>query len=265
MILLAAAGPKLFINHSDLLKNEFILWQEHNQVLISQKDEERIFEPIKYDISWERPEAEEVVGQIEAQASLKGEWRANVCEDRIEMTYSVTNTSERTWPVAEAFFCYKHRSAGDFWNPDLDRTYVEWEGEPVSVRDRIKQMHGEEAFWPKNQLHLRQFGETYDRYDRVGLRNSPSAGWCAHRDGTTGGWMAVLSENGEWLSGMYWERTERVAQNGPDYGCIHAGLHIGYDIGPGETVQRKGTVVIARMSPREFMEVYHGEVDLPGG
>ena len=74
--------------------------------------------------------------------------------------------------------------------------------------------------------------------------------------------MAVVSQDGEWLSGMFWERAERVAQNGTDYGCIHAGLHIGYDIEPGETIQRKGTIVIARMSPKEFMELYRGEVDL---
>jgi hypothetical protein len=265
MILLAAAGPKIFMNHRELLKNEFILWQEHNQILISEKEQERPFDRHEYAISWDQPAPREVVGRMAAEGCLSGEWRARARDGRVDMIHSITNESDHVWPVAEMFFCYKHRSAVDFWNPDLDRTYVEWEGQPICVRDRIKQMHGDQAFWPKNQFHIKQFADTYDRYDRVGLRNSPKAGWCAHRDGTTGAWMAVVSQDGEWLSGMFWERAERVAQNGPDYGCIHAGLHIGYDIEPGETVQRKGTIVIDRMSPKAFMELYHGEVDLPAG
>ena len=54
MILLAASGPKLFINHTALLKNEFVLWQEHNQLLVSEKELARPFDRIVYDIAWEQ-------------------------------------------------------------------------------------------------------------------------------------------------------------------------------------------------------------------
>ena len=157
------------------------------------------------------------------------------------MVFSVTNLGDTTWPVAEVVMCYKHRGAFDFWNPELDRTYLEWGGEPVSLLDRIKTIHGSDAFWPKNTLHLKAFTHTYDRYERVGLINARNAGWMVHRDAATDSWMAIKSADNEWLSEIFWESSERLAQNGPDYGCIHAGLHVGYDIDPGETVIRKGS------------------------
>ena len=73
------------------------------------------------------------------------------------MVFSVANMTDRPWPIAETSMCYKNRGAVEFWDPDLGRTYVEWNGEPVIVSDRIKQIHGPEAFWPKNQLHRCDF------------------------------------------------------------------------------------------------------------
>ena len=46
MIQLAAIGPKIFISQTELLKNEFVLWQEHNRLLISQKEEAIPFESL---------------------------------------------------------------------------------------------------------------------------------------------------------------------------------------------------------------------------
>ena len=37
---------------------------------------------------------------------------------------------------------------------------------------------------------------------------------------------------------------------------MHAGLHIGYDIKPGETVERKGAIVIDEMEVEEFTKIY---------
>ena len=156
--------------------------------------------------------------------------------------------------------CYKHRGARDFWDPELRRTFLEWEGRPVSVYDRVKQMCGPGAFWPKNQLHRRGYEHTFERYDRVGLRNSSSAGWHAHGCATTGGWMAIVCKNGKWVSGIYWEGTEIVAQNAPDYGCVHAGIALGYDIRPGQTVSRQGTIVVGQMDIEGFMARYQEDL-----
>lgn len=259
MILLSASGPKLFINHTELLKNEFVLWQEHNRLLISHPTEERTFESLFYDISWEQPETGHWIGTMSVNGTEMGSWTARAGVDRIDMTFRVTNTSDQPWPIAETSMCYKHRGAVEFWDPDLERTHVEWNGEPVTVRDRIKQIHGPDAFWPKNQLHRCDFAHTFERYDRVGLKNGTNAGWQVHNNGTTGGWMAITQKDGNWLSGLFWDKSERVCQNGPDYGCLHAGISIGYDIAPGETLERKGVICLAENSPVEFMDLYHKE------
>jgi hypothetical protein len=132
-ILFCATGPKIFITHSDLLKNEFVLWQEHNRLLISHPTQTKPFESLFYDIRWRQPEPNRLSGIMEIEG--------------------------------------------------------------------------------------RSFGS--------------------------------------WLSGTFWETAERVGQNGPDYGCIHAGPSIGYDIEPGQTVARRGCIVLAKMTPEEFMALYH--------
>ena len=186
-----------------------------------------------------------------------GSWTARAGVSRIDMAFSVTNISDQPWPIAETSMCYKHRGAVEFWDPDLERTYVEWNGEPVTVCDRIQQIHGPDAFWPKNQLHRCDFSHTFERYDRVELKNSENSGWQVHNNGTTGGWMAITQKDGNWLSGLFWDKSERVCQNGPDYGCLHAAISIGYDIAPGETMERKGVICLAEKSPGQFMNLYH--------
>jgi len=48
--------------------------------------------------------------------------------------------------------------------------------------------------------------------------------------------------------------------NGPYYGCIHAGIALGYDIQPGQTVSRQGTIVLGRMEIQGFMARYQEDL-----
>ena len=118
--------------------------------MISHPTEEKTFESLFYDISWHQPETDTWIGTLSANDREMGSWTARVVRDRSEMVFSVANMTDLPWPIAETSMCYKHRGAVEFWDPDLERTYVEWNGEPVIVSDRIKQIHGSEAFWPKN-------------------------------------------------------------------------------------------------------------------
>ncbi|HCR19392.1 MAG TPA: hypothetical protein DIU35_18090 [Candidatus Latescibacteria bacterium] len=120
---------------------------------------------------------------MSANDSEMGSWTARVVRDRIEMVFSVANMTDRPWPIAETSMCYKHRGAVEFW--------------------------------PKNQLHRCDFSHTFERYDRVGLKNAANAGWQGHNNGTTAGWMAITQKDGEWLSGLFWDKSEWVCQNGP--------------------------------------------------
>jgi hypothetical protein len=262
VVLLTASGPKLFISHTELLKNEFVLWQEHNRLLISHPTKEAPFESLYYDISWEQVEDDTLVGSMSVAGRSMGSWTASARGNRIDLSFQVTNITDQPWPIAETSMCYKHRGAVEFWDPDLERTYVEWQDRPVTVRERIEQIHGSGAFWPKNQLHRCEFSHTFDRFNRVGLKNATTDGWQVHNNATTGGWMAIERNTGDWLSGIFWDRSERVCQNGPDYGCLHAGISIGYDIAPEQTIERKGVICIDRMSPQEFMALYHKQTGI---
>ena len=204
-----------------------MLWQEHNRLFISHPTEEKTFESLFYDISWHQPETGTWIGTMSANVREMGSWTARVVRDRIEMVFSVANMTDRPWPIAETSMCYKHRGAVEFW--------------------------------PKNQLHRCDFSHTFERYDRVGLKNAANAGWQVHNNGTTAGWMAITQKDGEWLSGLFWDKSERVCQNGPDYGCLQAGISIGYDIAPGETIQRKSVISLSKDSPGEFMASCHQE------
>jgi len=264
MIILSAAGPKIILSHTECLPNEFVLWQEHNQILVSSEDDPGPVKTIDYqpDVEWTHQSSQNVRGVLQTDKDTVGSWEVKAKGDRVELVFTVTNTTEDAWPVAEAFMCYKHRGAVYFWDPELKRTFLEWNGEPVSVRDRVRQMCGPDAFWPKNHLHRVGFEATCDRYDCAGFRNPPEHGWHNHRTATTGGWMAIVSKDGNWVSGTYWEGCEMLAQNGPDYGCIHAGLTLGREIAPDQTVSCRGVIILGRMTLENFLEHYRKDTEL---
>jgi hypothetical protein len=65
--------------------------------------------------------------------------------------------------------------------------------------------------------------------------------------------MAIVSQDGHWVSGIAWEGTEMLAQNAPDYGCIHAGIALGCDVQPGQTVERKGILFLSQAGMQAFL------------
>lgn len=255
MILLAAAGPKIFVNSDARMADEMVLWQEHNRIIVSNARGTEKFLSVSYDIVWQKHGPGELHGTITWKNKPMGFWHAEAFEDRIQVALHIQNITDFVWPVAELSMCYKHRGAKGFWDPALERTYMEWDGAPISVRDRIKQMHGKDAFWPKNHLHRQGFDRTFERYNRVGLRNPITSGWQVHRDATSGGWIGIVSSDARWVSGICWDRSEMLAQNAPDYGCIHAGLTLGYDINPSDTVDRHGVILFGEMEIDSLMEL----------
>lgn len=121
-------------------------------------------------------------------------------------------------------------------------------------------MHGENSFWPKNHIHLTGYDQSFERYNRAGLRNNTRE-WGVHRDGATAGWMAIVSRDGAWVSGTYWQRVELLAHNAPDYDCIHGGLVAGYNVQPGQTVTTRGCVVLGKLGLKEFMDHYRRDME----
>ena len=53
MILLAAVGPKIFINSDARYSDEMVLWQEHNRIVVSSVDADEKFDSVGYEITWE--------------------------------------------------------------------------------------------------------------------------------------------------------------------------------------------------------------------
>ena len=255
MILLAAAGPKIFVTPDTRLSDEMVLWQEHNQIIVSSREGENKFYSLVYEIAWEHESPGALRGTITRENREMGFWRAEAIEDQIRMSLQIRNTTDVEWPVAELSMCYKHRGAKSYWDPTLERTYIEWAGAPVTIRERIQQMHGEHAFWPKNHLHRLGFDRTFDRYNRVGLRNPASAGWQHHRNATSGGWIGIVSTDAEWVSGICWDKSEMLAHNAPDYGCIHAGLTIGYDVKPQDVVEGHGVILVGENNIESLMRL----------
>lgn len=257
VIELCAVGPRLFLTETQLPRDEIVLWQEGGQILLLPIDEARPYSTLRYAIHWEANEPARVAAALtDPQGAPLGAWTASVEGETVALSFSLTCPGPDPWPAVEAFFCHKHRSAPTFYDPELRRTYLEWDGEPVSVRDRLEAMYGPGSFWPKNHLHRVGCGACFDRYDRVGLRNPASAGWANHRDATTGGWMAIVAADGAWVSGIFWEGAQILAQNGPDYGCLHAGASLGERIAPGQRVHVRGTAVLGRIGLEGFLARY---------
>jgi len=253
MIRICAAGPRIFLTCDALPRDEFVLWQELGQILVESADDAAPFRAIRHEIAWTSSHPDELEGALSAGGEPIGMWRARAREDGLAMAFSVRNATPEAWPVAEAFMCYKHRGAPDFWDPELERTYMECAGQPAVLRDWLIQQRGADAFRRKNHLHRLGCGETFDRYGRVGLRIAPQHGWDSHRDATSGGWMAIVSRDGRWVSGIAWEGTQMLAQNAPDYGCIHAGIALGTGIQPGQTVERKGILFLSQAGLPAFL------------
>lgn len=266
MIQLCAVGPKVFVTETALPRDEMVLWQEGGQLLLVPETDARPYATFPYETRWEVNRPERVEARLYAPPPAGGQafgrWTAAVEGERVALTFAVACPGPDPWPVVEAFFCYKHRSAPTFWDPELTRTYLEWEGEPATVRGRLEALHGAGAFWPKNHLHRRGFEEAFGRYERAGLRNPAAAGWASHRDATTGGWMAILAERGRWVSGLYWQGAEMLAQNGPDYGCLHAGARLARSMAPGERVLVRGALVLGAIGLEGFLERYRADCAL---
>lgn len=115
--MIAPLGPKICISHTELLTDEMVLWQEHNQLIVSDPAKQESYLGLRYAINWNTNSPREIQGVLSLDNSRFGAWDARVQGDRVEMSFSVTNNGDCAWPVAEAFMCYKHKGAKNFWDP----------------------------------------------------------------------------------------------------------------------------------------------------
>jgi hypothetical protein len=130
----------------------------------------------------------------------------------------------------------------------------------VALREHLGALSNGEPIRYKHHLHRADCPECFERYENTSIRNPESAGWRVHREATTGGWMAIRSVCGTRVSGLYWEGTEMVAHNAPDYGCIHAGAVVGYGIAPGEARTCRGTLHLGEMTLDDFQRAYEDDL-----
>lgn len=166
-------------------------------------------------------------GAWEGSATSEGEL-SFTCEVRpgtgvVDVTTVVTNLSDRTWADALAFNCLAMYDAPSIRDHDCVRHHVEVDGRTRRLSELPRRLSGR----PTLQL--------YHVADRPRPAEIPFVAMfdAAADDLTLGGWMAVVSEDGERLVAASSEQTLFLFQN-TEFSCIHASPGHGA-LAPGET------------------------------
>ena len=94
MIQLAAIDPKIFLSQTELLKNEFVFWQEHNRLLISEKEKTAPYESLFYEIAWDQRSPTQASGILLGGSTFKSRWDVSARGNRVDMTFEVTNLGD---------------------------------------------------------------------------------------------------------------------------------------------------------------------------
>jgi len=177
----------------------------------------------------------EVAGVIRMKAMI--DFGQEVIEARLEMT----NLSEKTWELANAFTCFAFYQAPMFNNPELDRMMFPVDGQWRSVAD----LFAEADPGPGPYTFFKVAGGP-NPYDMVVVQRVDQL----HRRIVDYGAACVVSKDGEWVAGAYSARPAYVFCNRRD-GCVHANPY--YDpIGPGEMAVESTYIRIMRGSVADF-------------
>jgi len=161
----------------------------------------------------------------------------------IEARVKMTNLTDRTWELANAFTCFAFYAAALFDNPELDRILLPVDDQWQSVAD----LFAETDPGPKPHTFFRVKGGPNPRDMIVGRRVHQ-----LHPRMVDSGAACVVSKDGRWVAGTYSTRPAYVFCDRRER-CIHANPL--YDpIGPRETAVASTYIRIMRGSVADFQK-----------
>lgn len=180
----------------------------------------------------------EVAGVIQMTATVV--FGREVIEARVE----VSNLSDRTWELANAFTCFAFYKAPMFDNPELDRIKLAVDGQWRSVAELFAE--ADPGSGPYTFFRVKGGPNPCDIV--LGQRVNQF-----HRQMADYGAACVVSKDGKWVAGAYSDRPAYLFCNRRER-CIHANPF--YDpIGPGETAVESTYIRIMRGSVVDFQRV----------
>jgi hypothetical protein len=177
----------------------------------------------------------EIPGVIRANSSVL------FGQELIEARVRMTNLSQRTWELANAFTCFAFYEAPLFDNPELDRIFFPVDGRWRSVADLFAQTNPGDGpytfFSVKGGPQIRDI-----RVVRLVRQTHPQA--------IDYGAGCVVSKDGQWVAGVSTGRPAYVFCNRRER-CIHANPLYG-PIAPGQTAEDTTYIRIMRGGLTEF-------------
>jgi hypothetical protein len=168
-------------------------------------------------------------------------------QEVIEARVTITNLSQRTWELANAFTCFAFYDAPLFDNPELDRILFPVDGRWRSVANLFAQTspgHGPYTFFPvKGGPSIRDM-----QVVRLVRQTHPQT--------IDSGAGCVVSSDGNWVAGVSAARPAYVFCNRKER-CIHANP-VYPPIPPGKTAEASTWIRIMRGSVTDFARAARG-------
>jgi hypothetical protein len=180
---------------------------------------------------------------IEIHNTIRMEAEVRFCDERIEARVMVTNLSQRSWEMVNAFTCFAFYAAPSFNDPQLTRTYFPVNGQWKSVAELFREHDpgtGPYTFFPVAG------GPPLD--DLWLCRKIPQR--CPQV--VSNGCGYVVSTGGDWIAGMTTRTPAYVFHNRREP-CIHVDPLMG-TVAAGATAEGISNIYIFRGTVASFMK-----------